>query len=155
MRALQLLTGVLLLLVTGCADPYEQGIQAYEQGVWEEAIAHFEKVRKLSDHRREALAKISKARFHLGKEAYERDDWQEALEQLEWVGRRDEDYDSARELIDGSHFQLGKEAYDRREWTEAVGRLGAVRRTSAHYKEAQALFVKAKAEREVAKIPSE
>ena len=155
MRARQILTGMLLLLVTGCADPYEQGRQAYEQGAWEEAIAHFEKVRKLSGHHSEALAMISKARFQLGKAAYERGDWQEALEQLEWVGRRDEGYDSARELVDGSHFHLGKEAYDRGEWTEAIGRLGAVRQTSAHYEEAQILFLKAQAEREAAKIPPE
>ena len=155
MRARRLLTGVLLLLATGCADPYEQGMQAYEQGAWEEAIAHFEKVRKLSGHHREALAMISKARFQLGKAAYERGDWQEALEQLEWVGRRDEDYDNARELVDGSHFHLGEEAYDRGEWTEAVGRLGVVRQTSVHYEEAQVLFVKAQAELEAAKISPE
>ena len=152
MSARRLLIGVLLLLVTGCADPYEQGMQAYEQGVWEEAIAHFERVRKLSGRYTEALAMISKARFQLGKEAYERGAWQEALEQLEWVDRRDENYPEARELIDGSNFHLGKEAYDRREWTEAVGRLGAVRQTGAHYEEAQALFIKANAELEAAKI---
>lgn len=155
MRAQWLLTGVLLLLVIGCADPYEQGMQAFEQGAWEEAIGHFEKVRTLSDRYTESRTMISKARFHLGKEAYERGDWQEAMKQLEGVGRRDEgDYD-AQELIDGCNFHLGKEAYDRRDWAEGVGRLGVVHKTSAHYEEAQVLFVKAQAEQDAAKVSPE
>jgi len=151
MRARQLLTGVLLLLVTGCADPYEQGMQAYKQGAWEEALAHFEKVRKLDDQYTEARAMISKARFQLGQEAYARGDWREALEQLKGMDRRDEDEYDAQEMIDGSHFHLGKEAYDRGEWSEAVAHLGAVHQTSGLHKEAQTLFVQAQAEQEAAK----
>ena len=148
MRVQNVVIAVLLLALAGCADPYDQGMQAYEQGHWQEAIEHFGKVRKLSGQYTESLTMISRAHFQLGKEAYERGEWLVALESMQGVGRSDENYPLAREMIDGSHFQLGRAAYRQQHWSEAVGRLGIVREDFVHYDEAQSLFVKARAELE-------
>ena len=77
-----LLAGLVLIL-SACGDPYEQGRQAFEQGDWEKAIERLQQVRRLSADHDRAQGLVARAHFQLGREAYERQDWDAALQWLE------------------------------------------------------------------------
>lgn len=145
MRHFCLLTSLMAaLILVGCGDPYEKGMQAYNEARWKEAIAHFKKVMKSSGRQRATREMIAKAQFNQGKEAFEQKNWEEVIEYLAKVKSDNTHYTQAREMIGCTYFFMGKEAYERQDWTEARICLNIVRSHCSKYEEALALAAKVK-----------
>lgn len=130
----------LLLVMTACGNPYKDGVKAYNEGRYEEAIEHLRKVRRLSREREDAEAKIAGAYFQMGKRAYEEKKWPQAIELLSEISRNDADYQEARGLMGGSRYFLGKAALERGETEEATALLYLVRKDCEYHAAAQELL---------------
>ena len=110
-----LLSGAILLLA-GCGDPYEEGMQALEQEKWEEAATAFKRVPNLDKRHDEAEAKESEAYYQLGKLAHDQKDWPKVMAHLGMFGRWDTRYEEGRALMDVARFHLGQAAYEKADW---------------------------------------
>ena len=130
------------LILAGCGDPYEKGMQAYNEARWKEAIVHFQRVMKSSGQRQAAREMIAQARFNQGKEAFEQKKWDEAIDYLAKVKSDDPHYTPAREMIGCTFFYIGQEAYRRQDWSEARKYLNIVRSNCSKYEEALTLAAK-------------
>lgn len=147
MKSFCLLTSLMTaLILTGCGDPYEKGMQAYSEARWEKAIAHFEKVSRSSGQQKAAREMIAKARFNQGKKAFGQKNWNKAIEYLAKVKSADAHYAQAREMIGCTYFYMGKEAYERQDWVKARQYLNTVRSNCSKYEEALTLAAKVKEE---------
>jgi tetratricopeptide (TPR) repeat protein len=134
----------LVLILSACGDPYEQGSQAFQQGNWEEAIEKLRRVRRASGDIDQAQELISRAHFQLGKEACAQQDWDTALQELGEVSRSDPDYQEARDLTSSAHFTQAQTAYDAGNHAEALIQLQLVKRDWDRYEEAQLMLEQVK-----------
>jgi len=133
---------IVVLPLIACNSPYENGMEAYNQGKWKEAIGYFEKEDKWSDNIEEAEEMIAKACFNIGKEAIEQKRWDEAVEYLYRV--KDDNYEISRDMIGDVYYERGKEAFERKDWDSAIKSLILVRPTCSKYGDAKELAAKAK-----------
>ncbi len=126
------------LVLVACASPYDRGMQAYEEGRYQESIEHFESVKAWDEHADDAEVMISRASYKAGRQAYENGNWDKALQFLNQV-RRDR-YADARDLMGDVYYQKGREAYEEQNWTTAINHLLMVRPESGKYQEARRLL---------------
>jgi tetratricopeptide (TPR) repeat protein len=130
-----------VIVVTGCGDPYEEGLAAKEASRYKEALDQLQQVRILGDNYRSAQQHIKEIYFLIGKAAYTREDWDEAEEFLKKVKSDDKvHYSEARNMLAKINFQRGQAAYGQGEWAEATRLLQKVRPDHSAYQEAQALL---------------
>lgn len=137
-------------LLVGCGDPYEEGMQAFEQEKWAEAVAAFKRVPNLDKRHDAAGAKASEAYFQLGKQAHAQKDWPKTLEYLGHVRRNDDRYEEGRLLMDVARFHLGKAAFEKEDWSAAIELLSLVRKECEHREKARELLAEAQAKKAAA-----
>ena len=143
-----ILIAIAAFALSGCANQFDAGNEAFARGDWKKAIFHFDHVAGTNANRSMAREMTAKAYFNWGKEQFSQRKWDDAIVHLGKVRREDEDYAAARELIGDTNYYKGKEAFDHGAWKKAIWFLNIVRSSNSHYQESRVLVRAAKAKLE-------
>lgn len=137
--------GVLVTVcLTGCADPYVEGMAAYDASAWEVALENLAAVNTTHDHYIEARDLLPELRFRAGRTAYEDGRWPRALALLRDVREHEPRYAAAQDLIGCTFYRMGAEAFERGDYAEAQRLAGIVRSSCSHADEARVLVARAR-----------
>ena len=131
---------LLLITMSGCGDPFAEGVQALNEKRWADAVELFRQVPNLDKRKEEAKVKAATAHFELGKIAFEQEDWQAVYDHLKAIPRIHDLFQDGRDMLDFAYFHLGKKSSDAQAWLKAIEQLGMVREGNPHREDARALY---------------
>lgn len=140
MRAYCASIALVALAVAGCGDPYRQGMMAFEQGRWQEAVQNLERVSATdTDHFFEARDSLQVAYFNAGQQAHDENNREAAVQFLKHVKKGDPNFEKAEDLMGCIFYDRAQEAFEAGDFSEAVRLCNIVRTNCRRYEAARQL----------------
>lgn len=122
-----------LVVLTGCEEPFDAGMQAFDAGNWDQAVARFERVSPFDIRYREAEELIRQSLLHAGAEAFDSQQWRQAVGYYRQTTESDSEYTMARDRIGVSFYHMGLEALTAGDAAEALRLSNIVQSTCSEY----------------------
>lgn len=145
MGGVRVLCAVMALVVlAGCQDPYEAGLQAFERGDWKTALDRFERVDPFHMHFRDAQVMIKESIFGAGEAAFRAERFDEAIGWYRQLKEKDAHYAEARSQIGLSFYGMARQEMTAGNPEEALRLANIVRASCECYDDARELAHEAK-----------
>lgn len=126
-------------VLIACQDPYESGLQAFDDGEWSTAISRLKRVDPFHLHFRDAQDLIRQSIYNAGIDAFEEAEWVTSVDYLKRVKESDANFSAARDYIGASFYGMAEQAYNEGDYQEALRLSNIVRSTCSRYELARDL----------------
>ncbi len=127
------------VLVVACEDPYQAGLQAFEDSDWATAIDRLERVAPFHLNYRDAQQLIRESQFAGGVEAIDKGQWELAVRYLRQIDERDPNHAAARDHVGAAFYEMARRAFAGGDSKEALRLSHIVHSTCSRFDEARDL----------------
>jgi tetratricopeptide (TPR) repeat protein len=125
------------LLLTGCEEPYDAGVVAFDAGQWDEAVDRLERVSPFHLNYKDAQELIRQSLYKAGEEAFDTGRWSQAIGYFRQTAESDPNYASAQDRIGISFYEMAREALGKGDATEALRLSNIVQTTCSQFSAAR------------------
>ncbi len=113
------------VVLVGCEEPYDAGVQAFDAGHWDEAIGRLERVSPFHLNYKDAQELIRQSLYKAGEDAFDDGRWNQAVGYFRQTAESDPNYATAQDRIGVSFYESARQALGKGDTAEAL-RLGNI-----------------------------
>ncbi len=121
------------VVLVGCEEPYDAGVQAFDAGQWDKAISRLERVSPFHLNYKDAQELIRQSLYKAGEEAFDNGRWNQAVGYFRQTAESDPKYATVQDRIGVSFYELARQALARGDVAEALRLSNIVQSTCSQF----------------------